>query len=145
MRLPIDIDGSRGEGGGQILRTALALSIVTGRKLRMKRIRAGRKHPGLQRQHLACVDAAAKLCGAKLALPELGAQELVFAPGREVLPGHRILGAQPAKPLVMLAALESIHVQQIELGRCRHRVRPSSRGWRRPCVPETVSHASRPQ
>jgi RNA 3'-terminal phosphate cyclase (ATP) len=83
VRLPIDIDGSRGEGGGQILRTALALSIVTGRKLRMKRIRAGRKHPGLQRQHLACVDAAAKLCGAKLALPELGAQELVFAPGED--------------------------------------------------------------
>ena len=47
MRLPIDIDGSRGEGGGQILRTSLALAIITGRKLRMKRIRAGRKRPGL--------------------------------------------------------------------------------------------------
>ena len=46
MRLPVDIDGSRGEGGGQILRTSLALAIITNRKLRMKRIRAGRKRPG---------------------------------------------------------------------------------------------------
>ena len=83
MRLPIDIDGSRGEGGGQILRTALALAIVTGRKLRMKKIRAGRKNPGLQRQHLACVEAAAKLCGAKVSGAELQSQSLDFAPGNE--------------------------------------------------------------
>jgi RNA 3'-terminal phosphate cyclase (ATP) len=81
MRLPVDIDGSRGEGGGQILRTALALAIVTGRKLRMKRIRAGRKRPGLQRQHLACVEAAVKLCGGTATPLEVGAQELTFVPG----------------------------------------------------------------
>jgi RNA 3'-terminal phosphate cyclase (ATP) len=83
MRLPIEIDGSRGEGGGQILRTSLALAIITGRKLRMRRIRAGRKRPGLQRQHLACVEAATRLCGAATNNPDVDAQELVFAPGTE--------------------------------------------------------------
>jgi RNA 3'-terminal phosphate cyclase (ATP) len=81
MRLPVDIDGSRGEGGGQILRTSLSLAMVTGRKLRMKRIRAGRKRPGLQRQHLACVRAAAELCGATVSNVDVGAQDLVFVPG----------------------------------------------------------------
>src|SRR4051794_22349006 len=56
------IDGSRGEGGGQILRTSLALAMITGRPLRMHKIRAGRAKPGLRRQHLACVEAAAALC-----------------------------------------------------------------------------------
>ncbi len=64
MRLPVDIDGSLGEGGGQVLRTALALSLITGRTLRLRNIRARRGNPGLQRQHLACIEAAAKLGGA---------------------------------------------------------------------------------
>jgi RNA 3'-terminal phosphate cyclase (ATP) len=86
MRLPVDIDGSHGEGGGQILRTSLALAIITGRKLRMKRIRAGRKRPGLQPQHLACVKAAALLCNGKASAPggkelEPGMQELELIPG----------------------------------------------------------------
>jgi RNA 3'-terminal phosphate cyclase (ATP) len=80
VRLPVDIDGSRGEGGGQILRTSLALAIITGRKLRMKRIRAGRKKPGLQRQHIACVEAAARLSSAQVSPLEVGASELVFTP-----------------------------------------------------------------
>lgn len=80
MRLPVDIDGSRGEGGGQILRTSLALAILTGRKLRMKRIRANRKRPGLQRQHMAAVRAAAQLCGATVSPIDIGASELVFDP-----------------------------------------------------------------
>jgi RNA 3'-terminal phosphate cyclase (ATP) len=83
VRLPVEIDGSRGEGGGQILRTSLALSVVTGRKLRMYNIRAGRKRPGLQRQHLACVEAAAQLCRATTNALEVGASELVFTPGSE--------------------------------------------------------------
>ena len=86
MRLPVEIDGSRGEGGGQILRTSLALAIITGRKLRMRRIRSGRKRPGLQPQHLACVSAAAQLCGGMARAPngaplEVGAQELELVPG----------------------------------------------------------------
>jgi RNA 3'-terminal phosphate cyclase (ATP) len=83
VRLPVEIDGSRGEGGGQILRTSLALSVITGRKLRMYNIRAGRKKPGLQRQHLACVEAAAQLCRATTNSLDVGASELVFTPGTD--------------------------------------------------------------
>ena len=77
----VDIDGSRGEGGGQILRTSLALSMITKKPLRMRRIRAGRKKPGLQPQHLACVEAAAKLCYAQTVGAEVGSQDLEFLPG----------------------------------------------------------------
>ena len=77
----VEIDGSRGEGGGQILRTSLALAVLTRRPLRMRKIRAGRARPGLQRQHLACVEAAAQLCGAELSGAELGSQKLDFTPG----------------------------------------------------------------
>ena len=78
---PVPIDGSHGEGGGQILRTSLALSMITGRPLHMQRIRAGRARPGLRRQHLACVDAAARLCHAAVRGGRVGSQELVFTPG----------------------------------------------------------------
>jgi RNA 3'-terminal phosphate cyclase (ATP) len=75
------IDGSYGEGGGQILRTALALAAVTGRAIRIEKIRAGRKSPGLAAQHLTGVRAAAAICNARLAGDELGSQTLTFAPG----------------------------------------------------------------
>jgi len=76
----VEIDGSRGEAGGQILRTSLALAMITGRPLRMRRIRAGRARPGLRRQHLACVEAAAQLCHAEVRGAELGSQDLTFVP-----------------------------------------------------------------
>ncbi|MFY9345603.1 MAG: RNA 3'-terminal phosphate cyclase, partial [Planctomycetota bacterium] len=60
----LTIDGSLGEGGGQVLRTALALSLVTGQPFVIERIRAGRPKPGLARQHLTCVEAAAAVGGA---------------------------------------------------------------------------------
>jgi RNA 3'-terminal phosphate cyclase (ATP) len=78
---PVDIDGSAGEGGGQILRTSLALAMITGRPLRMRRIRAGRAKPGLRRQHLACVEAAARLCHAQVQGATLGSQDLEMVPG----------------------------------------------------------------
>jgi RNA 3'-terminal phosphate cyclase (ATP) len=75
------IDGSSGEGGGQILRTSLALAMITGRTLHMRNIRAGRAKPGLRRQHLACVEAAARLCQADVRGAAVSSQELFLAPG----------------------------------------------------------------
>jgi RNA 3'-terminal phosphate cyclase (ATP) len=80
MLKPVEIDGSSGEGGGQILRTSLALSLITGRPLQMRRIRANRSKPGLQRQHVTCVQAAALLSGTE-ARAEIGASALDFTPG----------------------------------------------------------------
>ncbi len=76
----ITIDGSQGEGGGQILRTALALSLVSGRPFRIERIRAGRKKPGLLRQHLTAVQAAAEVSMAKVSGADLGSRALSFEP-----------------------------------------------------------------
>jgi RNA 3'-terminal phosphate cyclase (ATP) len=77
----IELDGSQGEGGGQILRTSLALSVATGQPVAIEKIRAGRAKPGLMRQHLACVNAAAEISGAQLEGAELGSQSLRFVPG----------------------------------------------------------------
>jgi len=77
----IRIDGSMGEGGGQILRTSLALSCLTGQPVSLARIRAGRRRPGLLRQHLCCVRAAAAISAAEVEGASLGSRELVFRPG----------------------------------------------------------------
>ena len=77
----IQIDGSRGEGGGQILRTALSLSALTGRPVRITDIRAGRPRPGLAAQHLAAVRAAADVCGARVGGSRKGSLEVRFEPG----------------------------------------------------------------
>ncbi len=74
------IDGSQGEGGGQVLRTSLALSMVTGRPFRIEGIRAGRANSGLLRQHLTGVRAAAEICGATVQGAELGSKQLTFEP-----------------------------------------------------------------
>jgi RNA 3'-terminal phosphate cyclase (ATP) len=84
--MEIYLDGSNGEGGGQILRTALALSMITGKAFRMDNIRSKRAKPGLMRQHLVCVQAAADICGASVTGAELRSTELTFAPG-PVKPG----------------------------------------------------------
>jgi RNA 3'-terminal phosphate cyclase (ATP) len=81
MREQVTIDGSMGEGGGQILRSSLALSLVTGRRFRIDGIRAGRAKPGLLRQHLTGVRAAAAIGSAEVAGDELGSTALTFAPG----------------------------------------------------------------
>jgi RNA 3'-terminal phosphate cyclase (ATP) len=77
----ITIDGSQGEGGGQVLRTALALSLVTGRPFRIDRIRAGRPRPGLLRQHLTAVQAACEVSRARAMGADLGSLQLSFEPG----------------------------------------------------------------
>ena len=82
----ISIDGSQGEGGGQILRSALALSLVTGQPFRIHRIRAGRRKPGLLRQHLTAVQAATDVGRARVSGADLRSQQLEFHPG-SVTPG----------------------------------------------------------
>lgn len=77
----IHIDGSRGEGGGQILRTSLALSAALGRPFRITGIRAGRDKPGLLRQHLTSLAAAQAICSAEVIGAEPRSQEVEFRPG----------------------------------------------------------------
>jgi RNA 3'-terminal phosphate cyclase (ATP) len=76
----LTIDGSQGEGGGQILRTSLALSLVTGTPFRMLNVRVGRARPGLLRQHLTALRAAAEVGRAAVLGAELGSREVVFQP-----------------------------------------------------------------
>jgi RNA 3'-terminal phosphate cyclase (ATP) len=76
------IDGSSGEGGGQILRTSLSLSLATGKAFRIDKIRAGRERPGLLRQHLTAVLAAAEVGGAEVEGATLGSSSLTFSPGK---------------------------------------------------------------
>ncbi|MFO0873380.1 MAG: RNA 3'-terminal phosphate cyclase [Phycisphaerales bacterium] len=103
---PIIIDGSRGEGGGQMLRTSLALSMATGRALRMTSIRANRPKPGLMRQHVTAVETAAAVCGAAVAGASVGSAVLDFAPG-EVVPGdHEVrIGTAGSTTLVLQTVL----------------------------------------
>jgi RNA 3'-terminal phosphate cyclase (ATP) len=82
----ITIDGSHGEGGGQIIRTSLALSLITGKPFRIYNVRARREKPGLQRQHLTAVRAAATIGGAQVEGAGLGATAFTFHPGA-VTPG----------------------------------------------------------
>lgn len=82
------LDGSQGEGGGQILRTALSLPIVATRAIRLVNIRAGRRNPGLLPQHLSAVRAAAAISGAVVSGDRLGSTELVFAPNHPARQGR---------------------------------------------------------
>jgi RNA 3'-phosphate cyclase len=82
----VDLDGSFGEGGGQILRTSLSLSLLTGKPFRLRHIRAGRSKPGLQPQHLMSVRAAATIGQAQVRGASLHSTDLAFEPG-DVLPG----------------------------------------------------------
>lgn len=77
----IELDGAAGEGGGQILRTSLALSMITGQPFRIRNIRANRSKPGLMRQHLVAVQAAQQVSNASVTGAHVGAMELGFVPG----------------------------------------------------------------
>jgi RNA 3'-terminal phosphate cyclase (ATP) len=102
----LSIDGSFGEGGGQIIRTSLALSLITGRAFRVFNVRARREKPGLQRQHLTAVHAAAAIGGAKADGATVGSKQFTFVPG-EVTPGeYRFsIGTAGSTMLVLQAVL----------------------------------------
>lgn len=103
---PVRLDGSMGEGGGQVLRTALALSCLTGRALELTRIRAGRRKPGLMRQHLTCVRAAARASGAHVRGDELGSEAILFEPaGHFAVTGRFDIGTAGATSLVLQTVL----------------------------------------
>lgn len=105
----IIIDGSTGEGGGQILRSALALSLVTGQSFRVEKIRAGRQKPGLLRQHLTAVNAAAQIGSATVAGASLGSQTLTFEPGK-IIPGDYTfaVGTAGSATLVLQTVLPAL-------------------------------------
>ncbi len=103
------IDGSAGEGGGQILRTSLALSCITGKPLRIENIRAARRNPGLARQHLVCVRAACEISKGRCEGDVLGSQVLDFQPG-PVRSGdlHFDIGSAGSASLVVQTVLPAL-------------------------------------
>ncbi|MDY7229703.1 RNA 3'-terminal phosphate cyclase [Hyalangium rubrum] len=105
----VRIDGSKGEGGGQVLRTSLALSLVTGTPFEMVNIRAGRAKPGLLRQHLTAVKAAAEVGAAEVTGAELGSRELTFKP-RALSPGNYYfaVGTAGSATLVLQTVLPAL-------------------------------------
>lgn len=105
----IEIDGTFGEGGGQILRTSLALSAVTKEPFRIVDIRARRSKAGLLRQHLTGVKAAAEICGATVRGAELGSTTLEFEPG-DVRPGNYefSIGSAGSTTLVLQTILPAL-------------------------------------
>jgi len=105
----ITIDGSAGEGGGQVLRSSLALSLVTGKPFRITGIRAGRPKPGLGRQHLTAVRAAATVGKAKVMGDEIGSTDLTFVP-RGVQSGefHFAVGTAGSATLVLQTVLPAL-------------------------------------
>jgi RNA 3'-terminal phosphate cyclase (ATP) len=93
----ITIDGSSGEGGGQVLRTSLALSAIAGQPLHIYNIRAARSKPGLQAQHLTSVRAAAAICGAELDGAAMGSQSFVFRPAHPPQAGEYVFDVTEAR------------------------------------------------
>lgn len=101
-----EIDGSHGEGGGQLIRTAVALAAISGTEVSIRNVRARRANPGLAAQHVAAVRAVAALCDAQVNGLQVGSQELTFRPGR--LHGGRFqfdVGTAGSLTLVLQAVL----------------------------------------
>src|SRR3954451_3045345 len=107
----LTIDGSFGEGGGQIIRSSLALSLITGKAFRVYNVRAGRDKPGLKPQHLTAVRAAAEVGGAQVDGVGVGSSEFTFVPGR-VSPGeyHFSIGTAGATMLVLQTVLPPLMI-----------------------------------
>ncbi len=105
----LSIDGSHGEGGGQILRSALALSLITRTPFHIYKIRAGRSRPGLMRQHLAAVRAAQEIGQAEVTGAQVGSRELSFRP-KEITAGEYTfsIGTAGSATLVLQTVLPAL-------------------------------------
>ncbi|MGA9523931.1 MAG: RNA 3'-terminal phosphate cyclase [Myxococcaceae bacterium] len=98
----VELDGSQGEGGGQILRTALTLSLITGRPFEITHIRANRRPPGLRPQHLACVRGAEAISGGRSEGAHVDADHLVFEPGATRAGDYELdVGSAGSTPLLL--------------------------------------------
>lgn len=116
----IEIDGATGESGGQIIRTALTLSAITKKPVRIFNIRAKRPKPGLQAQHLTAVKAVRSICRGELEGAEIESKEISFVPGEIVggkydfnigTAGSVVLVAQTIIPILLLAQKKSeVHI-----------------------------------
>ncbi len=105
----IAIDGSLGEGGGQVVRSSLALAMVTGQPVTIDRVRAGRARPGLLRQHLVALEAAARVANARVEGASLGSTRIALDPG-PVTGGtfHFAIGSAGSAPLVLSTILPAL-------------------------------------
>jgi len=110
----IDIDGSYGSGGGQVVRTSVGLSAVTGKPCRITNIRAGRPKPGLAAQHLKGIEAVAKLCNAELKGASIGSTEITFIPNKIKTNSLKIdIGTAGSVTLVLQALMiPAVHAKQ---------------------------------
>ena len=101
-----EIDGSFGEGGGQILRTSISLSVILNKPIKITNIRSKRKNPGLKPQHLTVVKLLADICGAEVQNLKVGSNWITFKPGKKLRSSLKIdVGTAGSIPLILIAAI----------------------------------------
>lgn len=109
----IEIDGATGEGGGQILRTSLALSAITGKPFRLYNVRGNRPKPGLRRQHMTAVLAAAEVCGGRVRGAVVDSREVIFEPGAVRAGDYRFdIGSAGSTMLVLQTVLPALMIAE---------------------------------
>ncbi len=115
MNEKIVIDGSYGEGGGQILRTSVALSAVMGIPIEIVKIRAKRDNPGLRPQHIGAIKAVASLCNASVDNLRIGSDRIVFTPGKMSSTFLRLdIGSAGSITLLLQAVIPSVSLSRVE-------------------------------
>lgn len=113
----LEIDGSYGEGGGQILRTAATLSAIAGKPIRVSNIRARRPNPGLRPQHLTAIQALASLFNARVENAVVGAEWVTFEPSDRFVGGSTKfdVGTAGSIPMILLAVVPAVAISGYEL------------------------------